>query len=212
MALFQESAGDPRERVAAVLACYGALGDAAAGNPRGFAARKAGAAVAFARVAGLSAATSDALAFAGTLHAIGAIGATPDERWDVPVFGARLCDEIAALPRATAELVRAQSECWDGTGYPDQLCWESVSDAASLLLLADLVLRASDDEEAAARVNAESGRMLSPQTAHVFVQWQRAGHAIDPVRLPARALDAALCDPSALFDAIARHVEKAARG
>lgn len=211
MALFQTSGGDPRERFSAVLACYGALGDAAALNPRGFAARKAGAAVAFAGLAGLSATTCDALAFAGTLHAIGAIGATEMQRWDVPVFSAHLCEEIAALPSGTAELVRAQAECWDGTGFPDQLRWKAIPDAAQFLLLADLALRAQDEDDALDRVNVESGRALSPRVAQVFIRWQRAGNAVTPVALPSAALDAAFCDADALFERIAARVGEAAR-
>lgn len=209
MALFQDAGGDPRERFAAVLTFYGALGDAAAGNARGFAARKAGAAVAFARIAGFDAPSCDALAFAGTLHAIGAIGATEAQRWDVPVLGARICAEMPALPRETAELVRAQSERWDGTGFPDQLRWDAIPLGAQLLLLAEIALRQDDLEDALDIVNVESGRSLSPEIVKIFATWARDAGSVEPVRLPHSVLRVNEGDADALFERLAAHVARA---
>ncbi len=210
MPLFKDTGGDPRELVAAILALYGALGDAACGNPRGFAARKAGAAVAFAQAAGLDRATRDALAFAATLHAVGAIGnAEVQPHAEAPIFGARRCAQIAALPPATAELVRAQAERWDGTGFPDQLRWEAIPFPAQLLLLAEIVLRSAGDDDALERVNAESGRALAPAAAAAYDAWTLRGGAIEPVVLPYDALDAGACDPGALFELVAMTVARA---
>ncbi|HUY41229.1 MAG TPA: hypothetical protein VMV82_06640 [Candidatus Dormibacteraeota bacterium] len=208
MPLFKDTGGDPRELVATILALYGALGDAACGNPRGFAARKAGAAVAFAEAAGVDAGTRDALAFAATLHAVGAIGNA--QGGDAPVLAARRCAQIAALPPATAELVRAQAEHWDGTGFPDQLRWDAVPFPAQLLLLAEIVLRSTGEDEALERVNAESGRALAPPVAAAYAAWAlHGGGAVEPVVLPYAALDAGACDPGALFELVAVTVARA---
>jgi len=77
MTLFQETVGDPRTaaaRLAGVLGLYGAVGDAACGNPPGFAARKAATGVSLASVAGLDEPDRGALYYGGLLHAIGALG------------------------------------------------------------------------------------------------------------------------------------------
>ena len=197
MALFQDPGGNPRERFAAALSYYGELGDDAAGNARGFAARKAGAAVAFARHAKLGDESRDAIVFAATLHAIGAIDAQNDDRFDAPVFAARRCAAIAALPERTAEIVRAQSECWDGTGFPDELRGDAIPLESQLLLLADVVLRTDDMEDALDAVNVESGRSLSPGVVKLFAAWLRAGNEIAPVAPPAAALGEP-CDADAL--------------
>lgn len=188
---------------AALLEFYGALGDAALGKPRGYAARKASAAVAFARAAGCDEMTCDALAFAGTLHAVGAIGRPRPDSWDVPVLGARRCERIPALPRETAEYVRAQAEAWDGTGVPDQLRWDAIPLGAQLLALADLVLTCDDSDVALDRVNAASGRSLDPAVAALFAGARRSETPLEPVALPERALDPARCDAAALFEDIA---------
>lgn len=201
MALFQETRGDPRQRYAEALSCYGGAGDAAYGNPPGFAARKAAAAVAFARVAELPQETVDALYFAGILHAVGAIGTDPASRtarWDVPALGAGICARIPALPSSTANLIRWQAECWDGTGYPDQLRWESIPLAAQFLLLAEMRLRAQDADEAFERVNAESGRSVAPAAAAVYAAWMlHVDGTIRTIAPPLHAIDA-----SALENAI----------
>lgn len=187
MALFQDTGNDPRAaavQLADVLAFYGALGDAACGNPTGFAARKAATAAALAQVAQLDDVTRDAVYFAGMLHAIGAIGnrayrkgdapserAARTERWDVPAQGARVCSDITALPQATADLVRWQAECWDGTGYPDQLRWGGIPLGAQLLGVADTFLRASDPDEALGVVGMQAGRAFGPEAARACTMW-----------------------------------------
>src|SRR5579875_3276694 len=126
VALFQGGSGDPRtaaERLGDLLEWYGAVGDLASGNPRGFATRKASLAHALARTAERPEDERHAVALAGVLHAVGALEnpglrkgeALPErlarmERWDIPAQGARLCARIAALPHAVADLVRWQAE------------------------------------------------------------------------------------------------------
>ncbi len=192
MALFPQPGTDPRQRFAQMLAFYGSLGDAASGYPRGFGPRKASIAVALATLAEIDEASRDAIGFAGLLHAIGAI-AHHEEPRDVPVYGARLCERIAALPPATAELVRTQSESWDGTGFPDQLRWHAIPFAAQLLLLSHSVLMLSE-EDALDRVNAESGRSLSPAAVALYARWLRLGEKAAPLEPPWHALDPGACD------------------
>ena len=187
MALFQDTGDDPRAaaaQLADVLAFYGALGDAACGNPVGFSARKAATAATIAQATQLDDVTRDAMYFAGLLHAVGALGNRAYrkgerlsdrlalmEKWDVPAQGARICDSIVALPSATADYVRWQSECWDGTGYPDQLRWHGIPLAAQLLGVADAFLRSADPDEALGEIGMQSGRAFGPEAARAFTMW-----------------------------------------
>jgi response regulator RpfG family c-di-GMP phosphodiesterase len=142
------------------------------------------------------------LYFAGLLHATGAIGSaayrkggsltdreTRMERWDVPARGARFCASVTALPVETSDMVRWQSECWDGTGFPDQLRWHGIPQSAQLLALADFYIHASDPEEALGAIGMESGRAFGPDHTRAFTIWfhHHAGE-IDEVALPLEAL------------------------
>ncbi len=225
MTLFQDTGGDPRAmaaRFADVLAWYGAAGDAACGNPNGFARRKAAAGAALAAIVCPDEGERPAIAFAGLLHAIGAIGnaaytkgGTPlserlsrIEAWDVPAQGARICAEIGMLPAATADIVRWQAECWDGTGFPDQLRWHGIPRSAQCLLLADVFLRAEDPDDALATIHLLSGRSFGPDTARAFASWFHLNGGNVPASvLPIDALTVAPGDDLALLDAIADRVD-----
>ncbi|MHB8148309.1 MAG: HD-GYP domain-containing protein, partial [Vulcanimicrobiaceae bacterium] len=225
MTLFQDTGDDPREtaaRLADVLAWYGAVGDAACGNPPGFAPRKAAVAVSLAGVSSIDTAEIPAIAFAGLLHAIGAIGNAayrkgerPSERlarieaWDVPAQGARLCAAIRALPEATADIVRWQAECWDGTGFPDQLRWQGIPRASQCLHLADVFLRADDPDEALATVYLRSGRSFGPASARAFSSWFHLnGGEVPQLALSHEALEAQPGDALALLDTVAGHIDE----
>ncbi len=164
--------------------------------------RKASLAVALAEIAQVAQAERTALYFAGLLHATGAIGSAAYrkgrslsdrearmERWDVPARGARFCASVTALPVETSDIVRWQSECWDGTGYPDQLRWYGIPQSAQLLALADYYIRASDPEEALGAIGIESGRAFGPDQTRTFTIWfhHHAGE-IAEVPLPLDAL------------------------
>jgi response regulator RpfG family c-di-GMP phosphodiesterase len=225
MTLFQDTAGDPRAaaaQLAGVLAFYGAVGDAACGNRLGFAHSKACTAVSLARVAGCDAGECDALYFAGVLHAIGALGnpayrkgerlserLARMESWDSPALGARVCAQIAALPAQTADLVRWQAECWDGTGYPDQLRWHGIPQNAMLLALADAFVRAADPEEALATVAMESGRAYGPDAVRTFTMWfHTTGAQAEDVAPPLEALRGANpAGTEALLDDLADRID-----
>jgi response regulator RpfG family c-di-GMP phosphodiesterase len=225
MTLFQDTGGDPRAsaaRLADVLSVYGAIGDAACGNPPGFARRKAAVAVSLARIAGTESEECDAIYFAAVLHAVGAIGnpayrkgerlserLSRMESWDTPAMGARVCEQLSALPRATADLVRWQSECWDGTGYPDQLRWHGIPQGAMVLAAADTFCRAADPEETLATVGMLSGRAFSPEVARAFTRWfHMSGGQADAVETPTHALtDVTPKTVTSLLDAIADRVD-----
>lgn len=224
MTLFQDTVGDPRSaaaRLAGVLGLYGALGDAACGNPPGFAVKKAATAVSIASVAGLDAVDRDALYYAGLLHAVGALdnaayrkGERLSERmarieaWDVPAQGARVCLEIAALPGQTADYVRWQSECWDGTGYPDQLRWAGIPAPAVILGLADATVRAGDPDEALAAIALQAGRAFGPESSRTFTTWFHTyGGEADPIEAPLEHLRADDAATAALLDTIADRID-----
>ncbi|MBV8583913.1 MAG: hypothetical protein JO241_07940 [Candidatus Eremiobacteraeota bacterium] len=226
MTLFQDTGGDPRgaaSQFADVLTAYGAIGDAACGNPPGLARRKASTAVSLARVAECEPHECDAMYFAGLLHAVGAVGNPAyrkDERlserlarmesWDTPSMGAQICEHIPALPAQTADIVRWQAECWDGTGYPDQLRWHGIPRPAMLLALADTVVRAADPEEALTAVAMQSGRAFSPDMTRTFTMWFHvSGGEAETAEPPLEALrDVSAASTLALMDAIADRIDK----
>lgn len=225
MTLFQDTGGDPRTsatRLADLLALYGAIGDAACGNPPGFALRKAAVAVSLARVAATGPEECDAMYFAAVLNAVGAIGnpayrkgerlserLVRMESWDTPAMGAGICEELTALPRATPDLVRWQAECWDGTGYPDQLRWHGIPQGAMVLAVADAFCRAADPEETLATVGMQSGRAFSPEVARAFTMWfHMSGGEADAVDAPIHALVNVTPETvTSLVDAIADRVD-----
>lgn len=225
MTLFQDTGGDPRAtaaRLADVLVWYGAVGDAAYGNPKGFALRKAALAAALAETLSPDENERPAIAFAGLLHATGAIGNAAFkkggdplserlariEAWDVPAQGARICAAMGMLPAATADIVRWQAECWDGTGFPDQLRWHGIPRSAQCLLLADVFLRAEDPDDALATVYLRSGRSFGPETTQAFTSWFHLNGGTVPASvLPIDALTAAPGDALAMLDAIADRVD-----
>jgi response regulator RpfG family c-di-GMP phosphodiesterase len=224
MALFQDTGSDPRaaaEVLADVLLYFGAAGDAAASNPPGFARRKASVAHSLAAVAELDDPQRDAIYFAGLLHAVGAFGASARQSeplgerasraslWDIPSDGARICANIPALPPDTADIVRWQSEWWDGTGYPDQLRWHGIPQAAVMLGISDAYLRAADVEDALVSIVGQSGRRFGPDAARTFTMWYHiTGGEPDAAEMPIHALgvtDATTAE--ALLDDIADRVD-----
>lgn len=187
-----------------VLAFFADVADYAAGAQPGQGERIAWLALAMARIAGLSEEETGALYFAARLRNAGALGnealakgnALSEReagmaRWDIPAQGARLCEKIAALPAATADIVRWQAECWDGTGYPDQLRWSGVPRSAQLLHIAASYVAADDPEEALAAISGDAGQRFAPDQARTFIMWFHtfAGE-IEAVPVPDAALAA----------------------
>src|SRR5581483_11646212 len=137
MSLSEGTAGSSSPKSVAlgeVRTFFGMVADYAAGDAPESGERVASLATGMARVAGVPQEELDALYWAARLRNIGVLGnagfakgaslserETMMSRLDVPAAGARLCERIAALPKATADIVRWQAESWDGTGYPDQL-------------------------------------------------------------------------------------------
>jgi response regulator RpfG family c-di-GMP phosphodiesterase len=185
-----------------VLTLFGRVCDHAAGVPPDEGDRVASLAMTMASLAGLTQEDSSALYFAARLRNAGVLGnrafakgdALADrdsmmERWKVPAHGARLCERILALPPGTADIVRWQAECWDGTGYPDQLRWTGIPKAAQLLHIAQSFAGAVDAEEALSAITFESGRSFAPEQTHTFVIWFHTyGGEIGSIEPPYEAL------------------------
>ncbi|HEY9179901.1 MAG TPA: HD domain-containing phosphohydrolase, partial [Candidatus Baltobacteraceae bacterium] len=196
-----------------VLAFFGMVADYAAGGAAEDGERVASLATAMASLAGFAQDEIDALYFAARLRNIGALGngslakAEPlPEReltmlsWDIPADGARMCERIAALPDATADIVRWQAECWDGTGYPDQLRWSGIPKTAQLLHIAGAYATAEDPEDALTAITMDSGRRFAPDCARTFIMWfHTTGGEIESI---APAGDALRVDRTPLLDVL----------
>jgi response regulator RpfG family c-di-GMP phosphodiesterase len=84
--------------------------------------------------------------FAAALHRIGAVRVvvprdssprvTEIAGWDDPPGGAAIVAAARVFPRATADAVRWHREAFDGTGFPDQLRWDSIPEAAMTINIA----------------------------------------------------------------------------
>lgn len=205
MSLSEGTAGSSSPKSVAlgeVLTFFGMVADYAAGNATESGERVASLATGMAKIAGLQQEEMDALYLAARLRNIGVLGnagfskdAQLSEREkmmsrsDVPAAGARLCEHIAALPKATADIVRWQGECWDGTGYPDQLRWSGIPKAAQLLHIANAYVASEDPEEALSAITMESGRSYAPDQARTFTMWFHTfGGEIESAALPFAAL------------------------
>ena len=204
-----------------VLTFFGAVSDYAAGAPPEHGRHVASLAVALGIQSGLQQADLGALYFAALLRNAGALGnpgfakgeqlperAQAMQRWDIPAHGARICERIASLPPATADIVRWQAECWDGTGYPDQLRWSGIPRAAQLLHIAQRFVETPEPEDALASVSRETGRTFSPDESRTFVMWfHTGGGEVTPVDPPFDALDAARTAPMLVIDMLSERID-----
>lgn len=206
MRLYQGTAANSssaRHALADAFLLFAAVADYAAGAPAEQGERVASLAVALAEFAERDEAERMALAYAARLRNIGALGnpalqkgaempprAAAMQLSDVPADGARLCERFGALPALTADLVRWQSEAWDGTGFPDQLRWHGVPKAAQLLSIAKKYVEMADPEEAFATILAHGGREFGPEMTRAFVMWYHTNAGeIENRPFPADALN-----------------------
>lgn len=224
MSLSEATGGSSSPESAAlgeVLAFFGIVADYAAAHAPESGERIASLACGMAQVAGLPGEEIDALYFAARLRNIGVLGnagfakgaaVTPREagmhRWDVPAAGARLCERITALPRATADIVRWQGEAWDGTGYPDQLRWSGIPRAAQFLYIASTYANSEDPEDALSAITLESGRSFAPEQTRAFVMWYHTyGGEIGSIPPAFHALDAGACTPGGIVQMLSERVD-----
>jgi response regulator RpfG family c-di-GMP phosphodiesterase len=187
-----------------LLTFFGNVADFAAGASPEEGKRVASLAACMARQAGLPQDACDALYFAARLRNAGALGnpafakgeplperAQMMSRWDVPAEGARICERIAALPPATADIVRWQSEAWDGTGFPDRLRWSGIPRTAQLLHISKTYVSMDDPDEALSVITAQSGRAYAPEQVRTFTMWFHThGGEIEELPVPHAALAA----------------------
>lgn len=185
-----------------LLTFFGSVADFAAGASPRNGERVASLAAGMALQSRLPHEDCDALYFAARLRNAGALGneafakgeplperAARMARWDVPAESARVCERIAALPSATADIVRWQAESWDGTGFPDQLRWSGIPKAAQLLHIAQTFVAIPDPDDALAAITVESGRTYAPEHAHIFTMWfHTTGGEIATLPIPYAAL------------------------
>jgi len=175
-----------------VLSFFGTVSDHAAGVAPEDGERIAALAVGMAGLAALPQEDCDTLFFAARLRNAGTLtnagspqltDAVSDRertiaQWDVPPQGARICERIAALPKSTADIVRWQAECWDGTGYPDQLRWSGIPKTAQLLNIAATYVATPDPAEGLSTICSGSGDMAE-ETVRKTLLNQAIG-ALDP--------------------------------
>jgi response regulator RpfG family c-di-GMP phosphodiesterase len=224
MSLMEASGGGSSPESVALgeaLTLFGDVSAFAAGAPSGEGERIAALAAGIAQQAGLSVSDCHALYFAARLRLAGALGnrafakgehlperAARMERWDIPTEGARLCRRIGVLPKDTADIVRWQAECWDGTGYPDQLRWAGIPKPAQLLHVAVAYVTASDPQEAFTEITSQSGRAYSPEAAGAFTRWfhLNAGE-IDAMEVPLEALHGSAFAPADAFALLAERID-----
>lgn len=224
MSLMEASGGGSSPESVALgeaLTFFGDVSAFAAGAPSGEGERIASLAAGMAQQAGLSVSDCHALYFAARLRLAGALGnralakgdglperAARMESWDVPAAGARLCERIDVLPKETADIVRWQAECWDGTGYPDQLRWSGIPKTAQVLHVAAAYVTAPDPQEAFTEITSQSGRAYSPEAASAFTRWfhLNAGE-IDAIDVPAEALRSGAFTPADAFALLAEGID-----
>jgi response regulator RpfG family c-di-GMP phosphodiesterase len=204
-----------------MLTFFGAVADYAAGSAPGEGRRIAALAVSIAKIAGFSQPEIDALYFAALLRNSGALGNAAlrkgEEhsertrtmlRWDIPADGARLCERIAGLPEETADIVRWQAECWDGTGYPDRLRWSGIPKAAQLLHISAAYAGAADPEEGLSAITLESGLRFAPEQTRAFVMWYHScGGEIEPLLPPHYALASERARISGVLETLAERID-----
>ncbi len=123
-----------------------AVGDTFGGHPVGFSLRVARVAARFAAWRGGDSEAVAVAFYAGALHRIGAVrvvvprDATPRDAeisgWDDPPAGAAIVRAVGGFPAATADTIRWHREAFDGTGFPDQLRWNGIPEAAMAINIA----------------------------------------------------------------------------
>jgi diguanylate cyclase (GGDEF)-like protein/putative nucleotidyltransferase with HDIG domain len=134
----------------------------------------------------------EALRAAALLHDIGKLGVpeniiskpgrlTPEEFEKMkihPIVGAEILDRVQ-FPYPVVPIVRAHHERWDGTGYPDGLCGESIPIGARILAAVDCLDALTSDrqyrsgitlEQAMNHVASESGRAFDPKVVALLKQ------------------------------------------
>ena len=142
MTLFATKGSQTRDAVRVLSA----VGDRFSGRRIGFGMRVANVAGRFAEYRELDPETIAATFYAGALNGIGAVrvviprDASPRAveiaGWDDPPAGAAIVAAMQMFPAATADAIRWHREAFDGTGFPDQLRWNSIPQTAMTINIA----------------------------------------------------------------------------
>jgi diguanylate cyclase (GGDEF)-like protein len=149
-------------------------------------------AVRVARRFGLTGEQLDEVARAAELHDVGKVGipdailnkpgALTQGEWDFihqhTILGERILHAAPAL-RPIARLVRASHECWDGSGYPDQLAGDQIPLGARIVAVCDAYeamttnrpyRAAVSDAEARRELRAAAGGQFDPAVVDAFLE------------------------------------------
>jgi response regulator RpfG family c-di-GMP phosphodiesterase len=142
MTLFATIGSQTRDAVRVLSA----VGDRFSGRSAGFGMRVANVAGRFAEYRELDPEAIAATFYAGALHEIGAVRvviprdasarAIEIAGWDDPPAGAAIVAAAQMFPAATADAIRWHREAFDGTGFPDQLRWNSIPETAMAINIA----------------------------------------------------------------------------
>jgi response regulator RpfG family c-di-GMP phosphodiesterase len=161
MTLFATIGSQTRDAVRVLSA----VGDRFSGRSIGFGMRVANVAGRFAEYRELDPEAIAATFYAGALHGIGAVRvviprdasarAIEIAGWDDPPAGAAIVAAARIFPAATPDAIRWHREAFDGTGFPDQLRWNSIPQTAMTINIARAFV-------AALETNGDSG---SPRDA-----------------------------------------------
>lgn len=143
------------------------------------------------RELGLSPADVQDVELVALLHDIGKI-AMPDailhkngpltpEEWEVmrshPISSEQLISNVPQLAHL-APVIRAEHECWDGSGYPDGLAGEEIPLAARITLVCDAYHAMTSDrpyrgaisiKQAKARIRQGTGTQFCPASAQALL-------------------------------------------
>ena len=146
---------------------------------------------AVARELGLSSADVQDVELVALLHDIGKI-AMPDailhkngpltpEEWEVmrshPISSEELINNVPQLAHL-APVIRAEHECWDGSGYPDGLAGEEIPLASRITLVCDAYHAMTSDrpyrgaistKQAKARIRQGAGTQFCPISAQALL-------------------------------------------
>lgn len=168
-----------------------AVGDIFGGHTIGFSMRVANVAARFGVYRERDPEPIAALFFAAALHRIGAVRVVvprdaPQREieisgWDDPPAGAAIVAAAGVFPPATADAVRWHREAFDGTGFPDQLRWNSIPETSMAINIARafVAAREAQGDSGSARdaiftLTAESGCIFALSALREFREFLAA--------------------------------------
>jgi response regulator RpfG family c-di-GMP phosphodiesterase len=146
----------PNPKTSDAVRLLSAVGDLFGERTLGFGMRVANVAARFAAYRECEPEAIAAAYYAAALHRIGAIRVVvPRDAparvveiagWDDPPSGAAIIAAARTFPAPTADAVRWHREAFDGTGFPDQLRWNSIPPSAMSVNIARAFVSAREEQ------------------------------------------------------------------